>query len=508
MKKLLYLFFFTLNYLCLYAQTPSIEWQKTFGGSNNEEVFDIEATLDGGYITTGYTGSSNGNVTINHGLNDIWVTKLDNSGNIQWQKTYGGSGTDSGYKIQQTTDGGYILIGYTTSTDGDVTNNHGEEDLWILKLDASGNIQWQKTYGGSDNEEGLDIQQTNDGGYIAIGSTSSIDGDIMINYGQRDMWVIKLDNLGNTQWQKTYGDVYNDNGSQIRQLSDGNYIVSGTYNFFSTDTSDFWILKLNTSGAIIWQKTYGGSSREYPYDIQLTNDDGYILVGYTQSIDGDIIGNHGQGDVWLTKLNSSGSIEWKKTFGGTLSDYGEAIKQTLDGGYIIAGNAQSNNGDVTGNHGSADFWVIKTDALGNIQWQKTIGGNSFDVARAIIQISNGTYIVAGGTFSANGDVTENKGLNDAWIVKLKTEQLSTQENNIKSTISLYPNPAKDHVYLDNLPGRTTVSMTDMSGRKLFTQKYTDRKISINTTQFISGIYMIQVEHQGELILSEKLIINK
>lgn len=508
MKKLLYLLFFTLSHFGLYAQAPSIEWQKTYGGSSNEEIFDIEPTIDGGYITAGYTSSSNGDVTINHGSNDMWIIKSDNSGNIQWQKTFGGSDIDRGTKIQQTTDGGYIVIGYTLSADGDLTNNHGEHDLWIVKLDTSGNIQWQKTYGGSGSDEGVDIQQTNDGGYIAIGATSSIDGDITINYGQRDMWIIKLDNSGNIQWQKTYGNTYNDDGTQIRQLSDGNYVVSGNYNFSSTDTSDFWILKLNTSGAIVWQKTYGGSSREYPYEIQITNDGGYILVGYTQSTDGDVTGNHGLGDVWMTKLNPSGDMLWQKTFGGTSSDYGEAITQTLDGGYIISGSAQSPDGDVTGNHGSADFWVIKTDASGNIQWQKTLGGNSFDIARTIIQISNDTYIVAGATFSFNGDVTENKGLNDAWIVKLKTEQLSTQENNIKSTISLYPNPAKDFIYLNNLPAGTTIYITEMSGRKLLTKKSTDKKIDINISKFINGVYMIQIEHNSKVILSEKLIINK
>ncbi|MDC8105570.1 T9SS type A sorting domain-containing protein [Chryseobacterium sp. B21-037] len=508
MKNLFYLLFFTLNFLSLSAQAPSIVWQKTFGGTGTEEFFDIQATNDGGYITIGDTTSSNGDVTTNHGSTDLWIVKVNSSGTIQWQKTYGGSNIDRGFKIQQTTDGGYIAIGSTSSTDGDIMGNHGGYDLWILKLDDSGNIVWQKTLGGSADEDGVDIQQTNEGGYIAIGSTYSTDGDITSNHGQRDMWIIKLDSSGNIQWQNTYGFLYQDDGNQIRQTPDGSYVVIGSYNFSSTDTSDFWILKLDPSGVVIWEKTYGGTSRENPYDIQNTSDNGYILVGYTQSSDGDITGNHGQGEVWMLKLNSSGDLQWQKTFGGTSSDYGEAIQRTLDGGYIIAGNAQSTNGDVTGNHGSSDFWIIKTDSSGNIMWQKSLGGTGNEMGRSIIEIADGTYIVVGGTYSTDGDITINKGLNDGWMVKVQTEQLSTTENNIKNNISLYPNPAKDLIYLDNLPAGTTVQITDMSGRKLQSQKYNNKKSSINTSQLTNGIYIIHGEHQGKNILSEKLIIEK
>ncbi|EJL72107.1 T9SS type A sorting domain-containing protein [Chryseobacterium populi] len=502
MKNLLFFLIFTLCFSIIHGQSPNIMWQKTLGGTDQDEIFDIEPTSDGGFIIAGYTGSANGDVTANHGLQDMWVIKTDVSGNIQWQKTLGGSALDRASGIRQTNDGGYIVIGYTNSTDGDITINHGMDDLWIVKLSPSGTLQWQKTYGGAYEEGGNNIYQTDDGGYIAIGFA------ISLNDGFRDMWILKLDDTGNIQWQKTFGNIYDDDGSQIRQTPDGNYIAIGTYSSLPGNTSDFWILKLGPSGNMIWQKMMGGSSRENPYDVQLTNDGGYIMTGYTQSSDGDVTGSHGQGEVWTVKLNSLGNIEWEKTFGGTSSDYGEAIKQTLDGGYIIAGIAQSANGDVTGNHGFHDFWVIKTDASGNIQWQQTLGGSSLDTARDIVQTSDDSYVVIGGTFSTDGNVTGNHGSLDGWIVKLKTEQLSTQENNINNIISLYPNPAKESFYLDNLPGEIIVHITDMSGRKLFTQKYNGKKVSINTNQFINGVYMIQVECQGKTILSDKLIIRK
>lgn len=201
---------FVLFYSVLQSQAPNIEWQKTFGGTGNEEAFEIKKTNDNGFIAVGTTTSNDGNVSGNHGMTDAWVTKFDNSGNLQWQKTLGGSNIDGMRSVQQTTDGGYIAAGYTNSADGDITANQGLNDLWVVKLDNSGNIQWQKTFGGTKDDTGNNIQQTNDGGYIVIGNAESTDGDITENQGQSDLWFIKLDATGNMQWQKTYGTVYFD----------------------------------------------------------------------------------------------------------------------------------------------------------------------------------------------------------------------------------------------------------------------------------------------------------
>jgi hypothetical protein len=499
---------FVLFYSILQSQTPNIEWQKTFGGTGSEEAFEVKKTNDNGFVAVGTTTSNNGNVTGNHGLTDAWIIKFDTSGNLQWQKTLGGSNIDGIRCVQQTADGGYITTGYTNSVDGDVTSNHGLNDLWVVKLDNSGNIQWQKTFGGTNDDSGNSIQQTNDGGYIVTGHAQSTDGDITENQGQSDLWLIKLDATGNMQWQKTYGTIYFDYGFKVKQTADGNFIILGSYGISLAENTDYWIIKTDASGNIIWQNTFGGTNRESPYDLQITTDGGYIVTGFTLSNDGDVSGNHGQGDLWLIKLNSSGALVWQKTFGGTLNEYAESIQQTSDGGYIMAGMAASANGDLTGNNGSNDFWIIKTDASGNIEWQKNLGGSSLDNGRGILQLSNNEYLVIGGTYSTNGDVMGNHGAYDIWAVKLNRETLNTVENDIKNSITFYPNPAKDHINFKNLPTESVVYITDMSGRKLFSQQYSEKNITINISQLINGVYIIQVENKGKTILSEKLIVKK
>lgn len=295
---------------------------------------------------------------------------------------------------------------------------------------------------------------------------------------------------------------------KIKEMTDGNFIILGSYGISDLTDSDYWMLKTDPSGNIIWQNTYGGSNRESPCDLQITADGGYIVTGFTLSNDGEVLGNHGQGDLWLIKLNSSGALSWKKTIGGTLNEYGESIQQTSDGGYVITGTAASSNGDLTGNNGLNDSWIIKTDASGNIEWQKNLGGSSLDTGRSILQLSDNEYMFVGGTYSTNGDVTGNHGGYDVWLVKLKGEMLNTAENHVRNLISLYPNPAKDFINVNNLPNGSIVNITEMSGRKIFSKRYSERKISINTSEFINGVYIITVEHQGKTVLSEKLIVKK
>jgi len=291
--------------------------------------------------------------------------KLDETGNIQWQKYLGGSDGDGAFSIQQTSDGGYIVAGVAYSNDGDVSGNHGDSDYWIVKLDETGNIQWQKCLGGSREDVAKSIQQTSDGGYIVAGITPSNDGDVSGNHGSADYWIVKLDETGKIQWQKCLGGSDGDGAFSIQQTSDGGYIVAGVA--YSNDgdvsgnhgDSDYWIVKLDETGKIQWQKCLGGSSYDEAYSIQQTSDGGYIVAGYTYSNDGDVSGNHGDFDYWIVKLDETGNIQWQKCFGGSSYDYAQSIQQTSDGGYIVAGWTESNDGDVSGNHGNSDYWIVK-----------------------------------------------------------------------------------------------------------------------------------------------------
>jgi hypothetical protein len=411
---------------------------KLLGGSSDERASYIQKTSDEGYIISGYSYSSaNGDVSgTNHGGYDYWIVKLDALGNIIWNKLLGGIYDDYARHIQQTSDGGYIISGYSSSSaNGDVSGaNHGGSDYWIVKLDALGNIVWNKLLGGNSNEESSNIQQTSDGGYIISGlSTSSANGDVSgTNHGGADYWIVKLDALGNIVWNKLLGGIGTETASNIQQTTDGGYIISGwSTSSANGDVSgtnhgfrDYWIVKLDALGNIVWNKLLGGNSNEESSNIQQTSDGGYIISGYSSSsANGDVSGtNHGYSDYWIVKLDALGNIIWNKLLGGNRSEESSNIQQTSDGGYIISGlSTSSANGDVSGtNHGGADSWIVKLDALGNIVWNKLLGGSYDDYARHIQQTSDGGYIISGySSSSANGDVSgTNHGSNDYWIVTL------------------------------------------------------------------------------------------
>lgn len=502
--------FLFLIYSALAAQSaPSIEWQKALGGTHGESANAVQQTSDGGYIVAGNSMSNDGDVTGNHGGGDYWIVKLNPAGGIQWQKTLGGSNVDDAQSIRQTTDGGYIIAGSSNSGDGDISGNHGNYDYWIVKLDSNGNMQWQKSLGGSSMDMAQSIQQTSEGGYIVAGSSSSNDGDVSGNHGGGDYWIVKLDINGNIQWQKSLGGSSSEQVNSVQQTFDGGYIIAGTT--VSTDgditvsygNNDFWVVKLNSGGNMQWQKTLGNIGDNIGYYAQQTFDGGYIAVG--TSFNSSNL-ESGLPDYWVIKLSNNGTIEWDKYFGGSFHDNAITIRQTPEWDYIVAGWTASNNGQVTNHHGNLDYWIIKLDSSGNLKWEKTLGGPDFDYLTTLELTADNGYIVSGSTGSTSGDVTGHHGMIDAWIVKLSPEQLGIPENQQRHKPNLYPNPAKEFFYLDHLPRESTISITDMSGRKLFSQKYNEEKIKISTSAFMEGLYMVQVKNREEIILTKKITI--
>lgn len=427
MKKTLLILSVALLSLHVTAQQqPFLQWQKSLGGSGLDKIRSIKQTNDNGYIIAGHTFSNDGDVKNNHGNNDYWIIKLNAEGNLEWQKTYGGSSYDYAISTQQTTDGGYVVAGYTYSNDGDVTGNHGGYDYWVIKLDASGKKKWQKTYGGTGDDFANSIQQTVDGGYIVAGSSASNDGDVTNNHGNADYWIIKLDAAGNLKWQKTFGGAGNDQSYSVQQTNDSGYIVAGY-----TDTAgrlyDYFIIKLDAAGKTKWQKKYGGSLFDVAYSAAQTADGGYIVAGYSSSADGDVTGNHGGYDYWILKLSSTGALKWQKSLGGTGNDYGYYIQQTTTNDYIVTGASNSNDGDVHGNHGSYDYWIATLNTAGKLKWQIPLGGTGEDYSYSGCTTTGGGYIAAGYSYSNNGNVTVNKGSGDYWVAKLSADILN---NNI------------------------------------------------------------------------------
>jgi hypothetical protein len=402
----------------------SLEWQKSLGGPSFDYGYSIQQTTDGGYIIAGMAGSNGGDITGYRGSGDFWVVKLSGTGVLQWQKALGGTDAEIAFCIQQTSDGGYIVAGYSASINGNVTGNKGFKDFWVVKLTNIGDLEWQKTLGGSGNEIAYSVKQTSEGGYIIAGQTDSNDGDVTGNKGWVDMWIVKLTGAGTIQWQKTFGGSNDDNAYSIEQATDGGYIIAGVTFSDNGDvtnnhgSADGWVIKLTSAGSIQWQKTYGGVRGDHVSIIRQTSDGGYIMAGHSSSGNGNVSGNSGASDFWITKLNNAGNLQWQENVGGTGEDHASDIRQISDGSYIAVGFTQSNDGFVTGSKGGTDLWIVKFTSSGIFQGQKVLGGSSEDFGYSIQQSSDGGYIVAGFTESNNGDVTGNKGAFDYWAIKI------------------------------------------------------------------------------------------
>ena len=360
------------------AKPEMITWEKTFGESGNDMANDIIQTTDGGYVLVGYTESKGS------GDADAWIFKLDSKGKLLWEKTFGGSEFDGLTSIIQTTDGGYALAGGTES------KGSGDADAWILKLDSQGDILWDRTYGGFFTDWAKTIIQTDDGGYAFVGARES---------KWWDAWVVKLNNKGDVVWDKIFGKSGKwDEGSHIIQTIDGGYAVSGAYN--KSGAFDYWIIKLDSQGNLIWDRNFGGEHDDITRSIIQTNDGGYILPGFTY------FKGAGGRDAWIIKLDIQGNILWDKTYGSSKDDVVNPIIKTNDGSYVLSGYTKSKGA------GESDIWILKLDSKGNLLWNKTYGGSNFDEATSLIQTIDGGYAIAGYT-AAKGE-----GGADVWIIKL------------------------------------------------------------------------------------------
>jgi uncharacterized protein YegL len=418
---------------------PIIDWQKIYGGSNADFATHIIQTNDGGYILVGSTDSEDYGIPLSKGRSDIIIIKIDINGKMEWVKTYGGSNYDDITQVIQTSDLGYILAGNTLSNDGDIKNHVGLMDIWILKLNATGDIDWKRTYGGTNSEIANSILETSDFGYIVSGYTGSADGDITNNQGKNDAWVFKLDPIGNMEWQRTYGGTLDDKFSSLIETSDGAYIAIGNTESRDGDVTanngmnDIWIVKIAPPGIILWEKTFGGNLNDFGISIVESIDGMFYIAGNSESSDLDVSENKGKQDIWLLKIDPVGNlIFWEKSFGGSENDIVAQMILTEDEKLVIAGSTGSNDGDITENKGLIigvlDYWLLKVDLEGELIWQKTFGGHFEDKAESIQQTIDKGFIVAGISQSNNGDVSENRGEEDIWLIKLYPDELIFQQD--------------------------------------------------------------------------------
>ncbi len=311
-------------------------WDKTFGGSKDDRGYSVQEIADGGFIIAGYTNSYGA------GSWDIWLIKTDKDGNKLWDKTFGGSKDDRGYSVQETTDGGFIITGYTSSYGA------GSKDIWLIRTDRDGNKLWDKKFGGTDSDWGYSVQETADGGFIIAGNTFSYGA------GSSDIWLVRIDKDGNRLWDKTFGGTDSDWGYSVQETTDGGFIIAGGTNSYGAGGSDVWLIRTDNDGNKLWDKAFGGPDNDWGYSVQETADGGFIITGVTSSYGAGI------DDIWLVKTDKGGNKLWDKTFGGVDSDWGYFIRETPDGGFIITGNTCSYGAGID------DVWLIKTDKDGNI----------------------------------------------------------------------------------------------------------------------------------------------
>jgi hypothetical protein len=353
----------------LHAQ---VTFQRTYGGPDNDFGYSVQQTTDGGYIVAGETYS------IGSGYSDVYLIKTDAHGDTLWTRTFGGANFDYGWSVHQTADGGYVIAGSTWSFGA------GVRDVYLIKTDASGDTLWTKVYGGTDQDRGYSVQQTADGGFIVAGYTGSFGA------GCYDAYLIKTDAQGDTLWTRTYGCTNYDYGFSVEQTTDGGYVIAGYTFSLGAVGGDAYLVKTDAAGDTLWTRTLGGGKDDHGYSVQQTADGGYIIAGYTYSFG---VGTPDSDNVYLIKTNASGDTLWARTYGGTGSDAGYSVRQTSDGGYIIAGLTYSFGA------GQDDVYLVKINASGDTIWTRTYGGADEDWGHSIQQTSDGGYIIAGITAS-------------------------------------------------------------------------------------------------------------
>lgn len=526
LKKLLTTTLLTVSCVTVLS-AQDILWEKSYGGKHAEYLYEAIPTPDYGFILAGSSVSGkNGNKEeLNKGDLDYWIWKMDEHGNLDWQKSFGGNQTDLLQSIALTNDGGFILGGTSASDKGsDKTEAcKGQEDFWVIKLNAKGQELWQRTIGGSGMEKLLSIAPTRDGGYILGGSSSSdqlksttgvLDpfGKSENSKGNLDFWVVKLDKNGTIAWQKTIGGRYMDELRSIHEIQSGGYILGGYSNSPASGNKteenpglgDYWVVQLDEQGEIVWQKVYGGEQDDNLTALIPTQDGGYLLGGSSNSEPGHVkTKSNGSGtDFWVVKLNETGGIVWQQTYNYGKKDILTSLIENPDGSFLIGGYAQSEVEKSGSNplvspkdkEGINDYIALKIKADGEELWSKTVGSKGDEVLKKVLETRDGGYLLCG---TSNGSVSRDKktakGGNDFWVVKLKDKDKEEQE---RISLEAVPNPTEyfTNVIVSFEYAKGTATLYDLSGRTIRSASINGEKtIPMELTNLPTGIYVIEIK---------------
>lgn len=461
-----------------------VEWQRCIGGVGQDFAYGITLGADGGYTMGGFLRSHGVLVdNCNHStLKDGLVTHLDAAGTTLWQRCLGGADDDRFYAIATAQDSGYFAAGTTASTDGDVVGYHGGDgDAWVVRLNNAGDLIWQRCLGGTEFDAAYALAATADGGCIVAGTAWSTDGDVSGNHGAGDGWLVKLATDGTIEWQRCLGGAQMDYFSDVAVVGTGGYILAGTTLSNDGDVTGYlgdpgwndnaWVVKVDPDGNLQWQQVHAPTLHDRGRAIAPLPSGGYLFAGSNSSID---IGNtegHGGGDFWVAKLNGTGLAEWERWLGGTSGDFAMDVAVDDNGDYFVSGYSGSVNGDVSGNHGDYDGWVLSLEETGELQWELSLGGSDRDQLYAGTVVPGNGYMVAGITKSEDGDVVGQMGSpEDAWVVKLGMLTTGITDNNAPSA-TISPNPAQDLATISFSPGLRPerIALIDVMGRLVLEQ---------------------------------------
>lgn len=526
------------------VQSQDILWEKSYGGKHPEYLFDAIPTPDYGFILAGSSVSKkSGNKSDeNRGDLDYWVWKMDEKGDLDWQKNVGGSSQDKLRSVVLTNEGGFLLAGSSQSgaspnlskggeNGADIPSPdfdkkdycRGESDYWVIKLNAKGGEEWQKTIGGSGQDELSVVVRTKDGGFVIGGSSSSdksaeksVDG-----FGGLDYWVLKLDRDGKIVWQQTFGGNFNDELRSIALTEDGGFLLGGSSNSTDTGTktqnsfgqSDYWIIKLDRDGNEQWQKTIGGKGDDQLFVVHTAQDGHYLLGGNSNSeTSNDKRSSNSSGtDFWVLKLDKdTRDILWQETYDIGKVDVLTSLIENADKTILLGGYAQ---GEVmtlkspsaalkmTANASdeskfkkeTGDYVVIKLNEKGEEKWRKSVGSEGEDILKKAIETRDGGYLLAGTSKGmVSNDRNSSKGSSDFWVVKLKDKEKPKEE---QPKIEAIPNPATDftNIIIGFEFTKGTATLVDLAGHILQQFEITQRTVPIDMQRLPEGVYVVSIK---------------
>ncbi len=494
-----------------YAQ--DILWEKSYGGIQSEYLFDAQPTADYGFILAGssLSGKTGNKKQENVKDLDYWIWKMDEKGDMDWQKNFGGTRADFLQSIENTTDGGFILAGTSNSMKGadKKEDNFGMEDFWIIKLNAKGDEEWQKTIGGTGRDVLTAIRQTKDGGYIIGGSSESIISGLKTesSYGSLDYWIVKLDSTGNIEWQKTFGGQFMDQLESILPTKDEGYIIGGWSNSFKSGNKredafgegDYWILKLDRNGETEWERAFGGEDDDHLYTIIELQEGGYLAGGDSRSgTSGNKKKSNGRGtDFWLVKITETGESDWQETYDFGKTDVLTSITENEDGTLLLGGNAKTENTGLTrtDKKGIDDYIALKIASDGEEKWRQTVGSAGEDNLKKLVETRDGGYLLAGTT---NGKVSRDRnsgqGRRDFWVVKLRDKDKEDEKERYVG-LEAFPNPTETftNIIVNHDFENGNASVYDISGKQIQSFEIKSRTVPIDLQGLPVGVYIVTVK---------------